>query len=189
MPALVEAEPAQTLFAEETYQFALRFDEAVTIVSQDALRFASNGVELPGLAAGATVSSEGHVIRFEYTVPSEAARTVLAVTLRGEAVRDDMQRALPSDVTFTRRVESPCGPSRQRTDGESLGYSVIACGGARGRAGFRGGSWSGSVQMSAKQRAVRVPVRKAGRVDGVLSVWSVRCLLNQQSRNRGINGK
>lgn len=111
MPALVEAEPAQTLFAEETYQFALRFDEAVTIVSQDALRFASNGVELPGLAAGATVSSEGHVIRFEYTVPSEAARTVLAVTLRGEAVRDDMQRALPSDVTFTRRVESPCGPA------------------------------------------------------------------------------
>ena len=94
MPALVEAEPAQTLFAEETYQFALRFDEAVTIVSQDALRFASNGVELPGLAAGATVSSEGHVIRFEYTVPSEAARTVLA-----------------SDVTFTRRVESPCGPA------------------------------------------------------------------------------
>ena len=76
-----------------------------------ALRFASNGVELPGLAAGATVSSEGHVIRFEYTVPSEAARTVLAVTLRGEAVRDDMQRALPSDVTFTRRVESPCGPA------------------------------------------------------------------------------
>ena len=50
-------------------------------------------------------------------------------------------------------------------------------------------SRNGSVQMSAKQRAVRVPVRKAGRVDGVLSVWSVCCLLNQQSRNRGINGK
>ena len=168
MPALVEAEPAQTLFAEETYQFALRFDEAVTIVSQDALRFASNGVELPGLAAGATVSSEGHVIRFEYTVPSEAARTVLAVTLRGEAVRDDMQRALPSDVTFTRRVESA---GRQHGSGN------------------RSRSRNGSVQMSAKQRAVRVPVRKAGCIDGVLSVWSVRCLLNQQSRNRGINGK
>ena len=149
MPALVEAEPAQTLFAEETYQFALRFDEAVTIVSQDALRFASNGVELPGLAAGATVSSEGHVIRFEYTVPSEAARTVLAVTLRGEAVRDDMQRALPSDVTFTRRVESPCGPA------------YLAALAANTEAG-------------------------AG---AVLSVCSVRCLLNQQSRNRGINGK
>ena len=60
-----------------------------------------------------------------------------------------------------------------------------------GRAGRQHGSRrrSGSVQMSAKQRAVRVPVRKAGRVDGVLSVCSVRCLLNQQSRNRGINGK
>ena len=88
-----------------------RDDEAVTIVSQDALRFASDGVELPGLAAGATVSSEGHVIRFEYTVPSEAAKAVLTITLRGEAVQDDMQRALPSDVTFTRRVESPCGPA------------------------------------------------------------------------------
>ena len=131
MPALVEAEPAQTLFAEETYQFALRFDEAVTIVSQDALRFASNGVELPGLAAGATVSSEGHVIRFEYTVPSEAARTVLAVTLRGEAVRDDMQRALPSDVTFTRRVESPCGPAYLA----ALAANTEAGDGAEARAG------------------------------------------------------
>ena len=51
------------------------------------------------------------MIRFEYTVPSEAAKAVLTITLRGEAVQDDMQRALPSDVTFTRRVESPCGPA------------------------------------------------------------------------------
>ena len=36
--------------------------------------------------------------------------------------------------------------------------------------GRQHGSGSGSVQMSAKQRAVRVPVRKAGCVDGVLSV-------------------
>ena len=111
MPSLVQAEPVQSLFAEETYHFVLTFDEAVTIVSQDALRFSSQGVELAGLAAGSVVSSQGHTIQFEYTVPSEAANTVLTITLRGEAVQDDMQRALPSDVTFTRRVESPCGPA------------------------------------------------------------------------------
>ena len=64
--------------------------------------------------------------------------------------------------------------------------------GLSGRAGRQHGSrsrsGSRSVQMSAKQRAVRVPVRKAGRVDGVLARgasasaeswarrWSFECL-------------
>ena len=187
MPALVEAEPAQTLFAEETYQFALRFDEAVTIVSQDALRFASNGVELPGLAAGATVSSEGHVIRFEYTVPSEAARED---GVGGHAARRSGAGRHAARAAERCDVHATCGESlRSRLSGRA---------GRQHGSGSRSRSRNGSVQMSAKQRAVRVPVRKAGRVDGVLSVWSVRCLLNQQSvrcllnqqsRNRGINGK
>ena len=78
-------------------------------------------------------------------------------------------------------VHATCGePLRSRLSGRA---------GRQHRSGSRSRSRNGSVQMSAKQRAVRVPVRKAGCVDGVLSVWSVRCLLNQQSRNRGINGK
>ena len=111
MPTLLQAEPVQTLFAGESYQFVLSFDEAVTVVEADALRFASDGAELPGLPVGAAVESQGHTIRFEYTVPSEAANSLLTITLRGEAVRDDMQRALPSDVAFTRRVGSFCGPA------------------------------------------------------------------------------
>ena len=55
----------QTLFAGETYHFVMRFDEAVTVVSQDALRFSSNGVELPGLSSGAALVSQGREIYFD----------------------------------------------------------------------------------------------------------------------------
>ena len=179
MPALVEVEPAQTLFAEETYQFALRFDEAVTIVSQDALRFASNGVELPGLAAGATVSSEGHVIR--YSVRVYGAERGGEDGVGGHAARRS------GAGRHAARADERCDV--HATCGESLRSRLSGRAGRQHGSGSRSRSRNGSVQMSAKQRAVRVPVRKAGCVDGVLSVWSVRCLLNQQSRNRGINGK
>ena len=101
----------QTLFAGETYHFVMRFDEAVTVVSQDALRFSSNGVELPGLSSGAAVVSQGHEIYFDYTIPVEAVGNVMTITLNREAVQDDMQRTLPEDAVFTRRLESPCGPA------------------------------------------------------------------------------
>ena len=163
MPALVEAEPAQTLFAEETYQFALRLAGRAA-VRQQRRGAARLGGRRDGFVGGPrdSVQVYGAERGGEDGVGGHAAR-------RSGAGRHAARAAKRCDVHAT------CGePLRSRLSG---------------RAGRQHGSGSGSVQMSAKQRAVRVPVRKAGRVDGVLSVCSVRCLLNQQSRNRGINGK
>ena len=103
-PALVSVEPSFRIFAGESYTYKLVFDEPITLVESEAVEVEDAGETV--LVAVTAVSPT--TLQFSYTLTAEGTAVF---TLKKDAVKDDLERALPEDVVFTRSVGMACGPA------------------------------------------------------------------------------